>query len=193
MTVDLTGHVNRSTRKLRLTTNLEMSYDQIFLAVVAPHSVVQTRKVPMVSAELRWSGFAREYTPDGAMPLIYDYHLVDTTAPFRKPSGKYTRYGDAMALLSADDDEFAILGPGDEIALEFDASALPKLADGDARDFILVSRAYCKDMDLYTGAPRTLEPLPFRLMPSYPYCERETVPPANQREYVKRFNTRVVD
>ena len=44
------------------------------------------------------------------------------------------------------------------------------------RSFILVSHAYCKDMDLYTATPQTLEPLPFRGMSRYPYPATRALP-----------------
>jgi hypothetical protein len=149
------------------------------------------RQVPLSSATLRRLGFPREVSPDGRQPLIYDYHQIEPTAPFHVLRGSYTRYGAVDRLLDAFDDRYVIMGPGDEIALRFAADGLPPLPDGMIRSFILVSQAYCKDMDLYTLEPQTLAPLPFRGMSRYPYPATESHPdtPAH-REYHARYNTR---
>lgn len=194
MTVDLTGTLPAGTRRLRLTTNLEVYYDQVFLAADAGAGTVVVRSVPLKGAELRYVGFAREYSPDGRLPLIFDYELTDATAPFHVLTGDYTRYGAVEPLLADFDDRYVIMGPGDEIALRFDATALPEPAPGWERSFVLVSHAYCKDMDLYTATPQTLAPLPFRTMSRYPYPAGERPPNTEaHRLYRQTYNTRRVE
>jgi hypothetical protein len=62
------------------------------------------------------------------------------------------------------------------------------------RSFVLVSHAYCKDMDIYTATPETLEPLPFRGMSRYPYPPAEHYPDDEQhRRYRQAYNTRVIE
>ena len=51
--------------------------------------------------------------------------------------GAYTRLGDVSPLVTASDDQFAIFGKGEEVALRFDASALPPLKEGHMRTFLL--------------------------------------------------------
>lgn len=194
MTVDLTKLITPRTRKLRLTTNLEVFYDQVFVSSDEGKAKVQIRTAKLLQADLRKVGFAREFSPDGNLPLIYDYDLTDATAPFHVLKGSYTGYGDVKTLLVDFDDRYAIVGPGDEIAARFDAAELPPPPRGETRSFILVSHAYCKDMDLYTGTPRTLEPLPFRGMSRYPYVAPERYPATPQHQvFLRQWNTRVVD
>ncbi len=194
MTVPLPKLLPNDARKLRLTSNLELYYDQLFLAATPPNDRAQVRTVPLRSATLRYLGFPREYSPDGREPVLYDYEHCDASAPFHRLRGAYTRYGPVEALLREFDDQYAILGPGDEVALRFDAEALPPLPAGQVRSFILVSHAYCKDMDLYTATPRTLEPLPFKGMSRYPYsaAERHSSTEA-YRTYLQSYNTRLVE
>lgn len=194
MTIDLTGLVPSTTRKLRLTTNLEVSYDQVFVARHAGLSGVTVHSVPLRAAALRRVGFPREYSPDGRLPLLYDYELSDVTAPFHVLKGAYTRYGPVEDLLADFDDRQVVMGPGDEVALEFAAAALPSVPAGAVRSFVLVSHAYCKDMDLYTATPQTLAPLPFRAMSRYPYPNTESFPdtPA-MRESQATYQTRSVE
>ena len=194
MTVDLTGKLAATTRKLRLTTNLEIFYDQIFVARHAGLAQVVVQSVPLADAVLRKVGFPREVTPDGRMPLIYDYNSTEPTAPFHVLKGAYTRYGPVKELLANFDDNYVLIGPGDEIALKFDASKLPALAPGRTRSFILVSHAYCKDMDLYTATPQTLEPWPFRVMSRYPYPPTERYPATKENQaFLRTYNTRIVE
>jgi Tfp pilus assembly protein PilF len=193
MTVDLTGLVGDADCQLRLTSNLEMFYDQIFLGIPVQSDRVQVRALPVAAAELRYVGFPREVSPDGRMPLVYDYQQIEPTAPFHELRGAYTRYGDVRELLTSFDDLLVLMNSGDEIAAKFDATQLPPLAAGMTRSFVLVSHAYCKDLDLYTGTPQTLEPLPFRGMSRYPYPETERpAETAAQRRVRELYHTRIV-
>jgi tetratricopeptide (TPR) repeat protein len=194
MTIDLTGQLGPSTRKLRLTTNLEICYDQVFLARPASKDGVAVRSVPLIEATLRYRGFPREYSPDGRVPLIYDYDMSDASAPFHVLKGAYTRYGPVQPLLAEFDDRYVIMGPGDEIALRFDATSLSAPGTNCQRSFVLVSHAYCKDMDLYTTTPRTLEPLPFRGMSRYPPRPGERSSEAGKTQaFLRTYNTRWVE
>ena len=193
MTADLTGRLDGALGRLRLTTNLEINYDQVFVAATLDAGAATTRSVPLAEATLGRVGFAQEYSPDGRMPLIYDYELSEATAPFHVLSGAYTRYGPVEELLQEFDDCQVIMNSGDEIALRFDASALPDPAPGTTRSFIMVSHAYCKDMDLYTATPQTLEPLPFKSMSTYPYAPPEQFPDTpKHRRYREEYNTRMI-
>jgi hypothetical protein len=194
MTVDVTGLVSGPSCRLRLTTNLEISYDQVFAARDAGRSQANVHALPVAAADLHPFGFAREYSPDGRLPLIYDYDLVDPTAPFDVLRGAYTRYGDVKELLTDFDDDYVIMGSGDEIAVKFDATVLAPVAAPMERTFILVSHAYCKDMDLYTATPETLEPLPFRKMSRYPYPATEHYPDSAEHQRLRaKYNTRKIE
>ncbi|MCZ7639176.1 MAG: hypothetical protein M5U12_25845 [Verrucomicrobia bacterium] len=147
--------------------------------------------MPLAAATLRRVGFPREVAPNGGWPLIYSYDDLDATAPFHVLRGDYTRYGEVTGLLAEFDDRYVIMGPGDEIALRLPATALPPLGPDEVRSFVLVSHAYCKDMDLYTTTPQTLEPLPFRAMTRYPYPAGEQYPDTPEhRSYRAEYNTR---
>jgi hypothetical protein len=194
MTIDLTGQLQAGASRLRLTTNLEMYYDQIFLARPTGLEGVVRRSLPLREATLRRIGFPREYSPDGRRPLIYDYQMQDGTAPFHVLRGAYTRFGPVAGLLTEWDDRYVLVGPGEEIAARFDASSLGSVAPGQARSYLLISHAYCKDLDLYTAESRTLEPLPFRAMSKYPYPATESYPDTEgHRKYRALYNTRIIE
>jgi Flp pilus assembly protein TadD len=192
-TLDLTGHTWGDAAQLRLTTNLEIYYDQVYIAQDIGAANVQIRTVPLQRAHLQRLGFPLEYSPDGRLPTLYDYDFIEASATFHTLKGAYTRYGPVEELIREFDDQYVLVGPGDEIALEFDATALPAIPPHHVRSFILVSHAYCKDMDLYTATPQTLEPLPFRSMSRYPYPPTERYPEsAPHQAYLRTYNTRIV-
>ena len=192
MTLDVSKWARESKGRFRLVTNMEVYWDSAFIARDEP---VQKRMLTLAAAraDLRPSGFPREYSPDGRLPLLFDYGLMDPNPGFKLMAGSYTRFGDVRDLLAQADDQFAVFGRGDEIALSFDAADLPPLAPGWSRTFILHADGYCKDMDLYTAEGQAVEPMPFHSMTNYPYPDSERYPDdASHRHYQKKYNTRSV-
>ena len=168
MTVDVSSLPLRSDGRLRIRTNMEVFWDQIFAGEAPDESQIRVHTLRPGVAELRLLGYPREYSPDGADPTLYDYDRVDQGVPFKNLTGNYTRFGDVRGLLGEVDDQFVIMARGEEIALEFDATALPALPVGWSRTIVLHFDGYCKDMDLYTASPDDVEPLPYHAMASYP-------------------------
>jgi tetratricopeptide (TPR) repeat protein len=168
MTYDISNLPLQKDGRLRIRTNMEIFWDQIYAANDVSADVLIHHELQPIKAELRTLGYPREYSPDGADPTMYDYHRLDLGVPFKNMGGSFTSHGDVRELLRQVDDQFVILARGEEVALEFDATTLPPLADGWARTLVLHSDGYCKDMDLYTAYPDTVEPLPFHEMRNYP-------------------------
>lgn len=168
MTVDISDLPLDQDGRLRIRTNMEVFWDQIYAAVdVSEQTLIQHNLHPIV-ADLHALGYPREFSPDGANPTVYDYHRLDLGVPFKNMQGQFTDHGDVRQLLRKVDDQFVILARGEEVALEFDASSLPPLPKNWSRTLILHSDGYCKDMDLYTAFPDTVEPLPYHGMANYP-------------------------
>jgi hypothetical protein len=157
MSVPLSG-LPAGTRTLRLRTNQEIYWDRI--AVVHAEELPQARRreLSLLTAEVAESGFARRTTGPQRQPH-YDYDRRSPLWDTRHMAGWYTALGPAKELLATVDDATAIIGPGEEVHLEFDAQ-LPPLATGWTRRFVLESNGWAKDMDLYTAHGTTLEPLP---------------------------------
>ena len=190
MTVTLPPDVHRGSTTLRLRTNLEVYVDEVYLA---PSSGGPTRvtEIPAIYADLHHGGYPREFSADGRLPRLYDYSSIDRAYAFRNMLGAYTRFGDVAELLDAADDRYAVMGRGEEITVKFDADALPPVAEGQTRSFILHTDGYCKDMDLYTAEPDTVEPLPFHAMSAYPPPAGEAYPDtAEHRAYRAAYQTR---
>jgi tetratricopeptide (TPR) repeat protein len=191
-TLDLTGKLTGATCVLRIRTNMECYYDQAFIAVRdrAAERSVRVTTLPVARAVLGHRGYSREVSPDGRQPLIYEYDHVEQ-APLARMSGKLTRYGDVARLLQADDDRFCVIGPGDETSLEFDAARLPGLPTGWTRSYVLRTFGYCKDADPFTATSDTVEPLPWRGMPQFPFAPGVRHPiDSSFEEYLREYQTR---
>ncbi len=192
MTLDLTGKLSGARCVLRIRTNMECYYDQAFIAVRdrSAEKALKVRSLAVARAVLGYHGYMREVSPDGEQPLLYDYDHVDP-APLARLSGKLTRFGDVAALLQKDDDQLCLVGPGDELRLEFAAVELPQLEPGWTRSYVLRSVGYCKDADPFTAGGDSVEPLPWRGMPAYPF-DREVRRPsdASYESYLRTYQTR---
>ena len=166
-------------RGLRLRGNLEVYLDRLRLVQTQPAPAdIQTRALAPTRADVRRVGFPRRTTLQSKLPY-YDYEQRSPFWDTRYPAGHYTRFGPALDLVSELDDAMAIIGPGDEIELEFTAPAAPPA--GWSRVLVLEVRGYAKDMDLYTRDGGTVGPLP--LTPA--------ISPAQRRpELAKSRNTR---
>jgi hypothetical protein len=83
------------------------------------------------------------------------------------------------------------MGSGDELRLTFDAARLPALPRGWERSYLLLVDGWAKDADANTAFPRSVEPLPFHGMVSYPYPPSQHFPDdAAHQLYRKKFLTR---
>jgi len=193
MTLEMTGRLQPGDRVLRIESTMELFWDRIFLAPVLGPDVLNVRRLPVDRADLHFLGYPREYSPDGRLPNLLDYDNIDRAVPFKAMPGAYTRYGRVDGLLDAVDDCFVIMGRGEELTLEFDAAALPPVSSGQRRTFILETDSFCKDMDLYSAWPETVEPLPFHAMTGYPYGPDEHYPDTEtHRGYRQEYNTRII-
>ena len=190
---DLTGRLPAGTSRIRIGTNLKIYWDQVLIDATPQAGDVELHEVPLMEASLRFLGFPRQLEGNPPSDLSYDYNQVSATGPFTRHSGYYTAYGDVRTIVGAADERFAILGSGDEVALEFDATALPPLRPGWTRDYFFYADGFAKDMDFYEALSGTVEPLPFHSMGQYPYGPQTRYPngPLHQ-DYRLNTNTRSI-
>jgi len=192
MTADLTGKLPQGTRKIRITTNLQVYWDSILIdrAPQSSHNV-RSNPVTLVRADLEHHGYPLkiEGTPPGNVNYIYEQ--ASATGPYTRPMGTYTRYGDVLPLLTATDDKLAVFGSGDEVRLDFDPSHLPSLPKGWVRDYFFAANGYEKDMDFYAADGNFVAPLPFLSMGEYPYTPKKSFPLDDAHvNYLLEYNTR---
>ena len=127
MTADLTGKLPDGARRIRIWTNLKIYWDQVLVDTtpegavpVTPHRGAARRRVARVP---RLPARARRHA--GMPTSTYAYGEVSRFGPWARHRGFYTRYGDVTPLVATAEDHFVIFGAGDEVSLEFDATALP--------------------------------------------------------------------
>jgi hypothetical protein len=165
------------TRHLRLRTNQEIYWDRIAVAYAEPLAGVQRRELALRQARVADAGFPLRTTGIQHLPH-YDYARRSPFWDTRHMKGFYTEFGPAEALVERVDGAVAIIGPGEELHLEFEApeNALPQ---GWSHAIVLESNGWAKDMDLYTRDGDALAPLPLSEKPSI------------HRDHLhERFNTR---
>ncbi|MFQ5589702.1 MAG: FG-GAP-like repeat-containing protein [Phycisphaerae bacterium] len=188
--VDLTGRFRSRDYHVRLSTNMRIYFDHIFVSTRDEADRCRVTELPVSEADLHYRGFSR-MTRDEFGFERFDYHDVSSTGSWDPPAGLFTRYGDVTLLLSKPDDMYVIFGPGDELAMRFDATSLPRLPKGWTRDFIFFAGGWVKDGDLNTKFSESVEPLPFHGMSGYPYPAAEHYPAtAEHARYIRDYNTR---
>jgi tetratricopeptide (TPR) repeat protein len=194
MTADLTSKLPVGTRRIRITTNLQIYWDNILISRTSQENVndqnARVAPIPLASAELNFHGFPLKIEDKPPGNVKYIYEQTSATGPYTRPAGAYTRYGDVRTLLDAVDDKFVVFGSGDEVALDFDPANLPALPRGWVRDYFFVANGYEKDMDFYAYRGDTVDPLPFREMRSYPYPAQSFPSDADHMNYLLEYNTR---
>jgi hypothetical protein len=220
MTADLTGKLPPGTRKIRITTNLQVYWDSILINRTLQHAAseipfdklragfrpsgknaahrdeadregIRLSPVPLIHADLEFHGYPLKIEGKPAGNVQYIYEKTSATGPYTRPAGAYTRYGDVLPLLTATDDKLAVFGSGDEVQLDFDPSHLPALPQGWVRDYFFAANGYEKDMDFYAAEGNYVAPLPFLSMGEYPYSARKSFPLDNAHlNYLLEYNTR---
>ncbi len=191
--VDLGGRWLSASREVRITTSMRVYWDQILVDTSGGGQAFRMTELDPIRAELHWRGFSAEVSPDGREPFGADYSRVSAVSPWKALPGLYTREGDVRPLVRKSDDMFVIAGPGDEIALSFEANQAPAIPTGWRRTFLLYADGFSKEMNIRSATPDTLGPLPFHAMTKYPYGPAEHYPDTSaHREYLERYNTRSV-
>jgi hypothetical protein len=195
MTADLSGKLPEGTKKIRITTNLQIYWDNIVINRTAQRTresnPPRLQTIPLVHADLQFHGYP--YKIEGVPPgsVRYVYEKTSATGPYTRPVGTYTRYGNVLPLLTAVDDKLAVFGSGDEVRLDFDPSNLPELPQGWVRDYFFAANGYEKDMDFYAAEGNYVAPLPFLSMGKYPYSPTKTFPLDDAHvNYLLEYNTR---
>ncbi|QDT88664.1 FG-GAP-like repeat-containing protein [Gimesia algae] len=166
--VDLTDQFLSDDYRVRIETNMEFYWDQVFFTVDETPAEYVTQPLSLESALLQYRGFSTPLIHPGNGPERYDYLSLTTSIQWPPMQGGFTRFGDVKALVEAADNRLVIMGSGDEMRLRFNVPELP-VKPGWKRDFILHNVGWDKDANLHTILGQSVEPLPFREMQSYPY------------------------
>jgi tetratricopeptide (TPR) repeat protein len=191
---DLTGKFLSDDHRIRIRTNMEIYWDQIFFSDNYSDSPVTSTLLKPVASDIHYRGFSKSFRKGGRYgPHWFDYSSVDKSTKWRDLTGNYTRYGDVLPLVLESDSKYIISNAGDETSIEFDATAVPELKKGWKRDFFIHSVGWVKDGDINTALGSTVLPLPFHGMKSYPPAGNDIYPTdADHQKYIREYNTRVI-
>ena len=192
--VDLAHIFLTPDRHVRIRTNLQIYWDEAFVALSRRDAGARITTLEPLSADLHARGYSRTYRKGGRYgPWWFDYDSVSREPRWRPIEGAFTRFGDVLPLLGRSDDMYVIMAPGDEMTLQFDAASEKTLPKSWTRDFLLYTDGWIKDSDLNTAFGTSVEPLPFHAIKQYPYAPGESYPTdsAHQR-YRRDYNTRIV-
>lgn len=193
--VDLKGKFLTDDYRVRIRTNMELYWDHAFFTTDVPDIPLKQHRLTALSADLHFRGFSRLYRKGGRNgPHWFDYNSVNKEPMWLDLIGHYTRYGAVLSLLTESDDRYVIMNSADEITIEFDAVSVPPLPEGWRRDFVIYTDGWIKDGDLNTAHGKTIKPLPFHAMQSYPYDDSESYPNHDEalQMYHRDYNTRNV-
>jgi len=147
--------------EVRIGSGLAVYYDRIRLGRVV-NVPLTIRELPLAAADLRWRGVAAARRQADAIPPRPDYDDVSPMSPFARLPGETSSPGDVLPLVLEADGRLVVFGTGDELALDFDATAISPPAPGFERTWFLVSTGYARD-----GDPNT-ELLPWKTPGSRP-------------------------
>jgi tetratricopeptide (TPR) repeat protein len=192
ITADLTGKVPEGTTRIRITTNLQIYWDNILIDRSRQNEDFKLTTIPLTKANLDYHGYPRQIEDQPPGNVKYVYEQVSRTGPYARQAGGYTRYGDVQPLLTGFDDKLVVFGSGEEVQLEFDPAKLTPLPNGWTRDYFFQANGYEKDMDFYAADGSTVAPLPFRRMGTYPYADKSFPSDDEHLKYMLEFNTRFI-
>ncbi len=186
---DLTGKFLTDSREVRIVTNFKTFWDKIAVDTSEQKDVKTTEIKPSL-ANLRERGFSEEIKYGEMIAANYDTVLKD--ARWKYFSGNFTKLGEVRELLEAVDDVFVVSKTGDELVLSF--AALPELPKNKKYTFLLYADGYSKEMDINSGSPDAVFPLPFKGMKKYPYAATDEQFPMTdeKRKIYDQYTTRTV-
>ena len=188
LVVDLTNKFLSDSREVRIVTNFKTFWDKIAVDTSA-QTAVKTVELQPQQADLRERGFSAEIK-HGEM-IAANYETVLNDGRWKYFSGKFTRTGDVKPLLNKIDDTFVISKTGDELVLSF--AALPALPKNKKYTFLLYADGYSKEMDINSGSPDAIFPMPFKAMKKYPYGADEQFPMNDEKRRIyDEYTTRTV-
>ena len=194
MIINMTDKFLTDNYQIRIRTNMQIYWDQIFMANNYSKTNIELSTLKPISANLHFRGFSKLNKKNYSSPHYPEYYNIDKSKKWRDLVGNYTKYGNTLPLLLDSDNKYVIMNSGDELSLEFDALKLPSLKKDWKREFIFYNDGWLKDGDLNTAYGKTVAPLPFHGMSSYPEGAIDRYPKEKHLlDYQKMYNTRQVD
>lgn len=160
------------TQAIRLSWNREIYWDRIRVvyAEETPKNLQHQTLLPSL-ARVNKTGFFKRVNHAQRRPE-YLYQDRKTFGDVKYPTGMYTQLGEMTELIKHSDDALAIIGPGEEIHIEFEN--IPPETPGTNRWYVLDTKGWAKDKDLYTHQGEQVGPLP-RTYPDQDTAQRDAL------------------
>lgn len=152
------GKLPQGSQALRLRSNMAVHWDRLAVAYAEPTPAeVRRQELWPVAARVGLPGFPACEGRAGRPQC--DYANRRPFADARYPAGFYTRFGDALELVRDTEGALVIIGPGEELRLDF---PLPQESapEGWTRRYVMEANGWSKDMDLYTKDGDSVAPVP---------------------------------
>ncbi len=137
-------------------------------------TVLSVWSAPLVTASLSFHGYSSPIGDPAKHEQTYDLEAAEIDGPWPPVGGEGTPHGDVLPLLTAFDDQLAILLPGERIDLRF--TAPPPLEKGLTRTWFLTVSGWAKETSFHGRTGTTIGPLPYRGMTDYPPVGAGTTP-----------------
>ncbi|MBI3868463.1 MAG: VCBS repeat-containing protein [Verrucomicrobia bacterium] len=188
--IPLEGRLPLGARRLRLSSSFEIHWDQIALWERGDSTASRVTVLNPHHSDLHWRGFGELAVLPPSEPQTPVYDRVLANPAWRiAPGGWGTRYGEVDELITTTDNRLALINSGDELVVDFDASALPPLRPGDQRDFFLYSVGWDKDGDFHVAHRDSFEPLPWHGMNDQAHGVQPR-PAFADDAWIQKYNTR---
>ncbi|MEM7248964.1 MAG: FG-GAP-like repeat-containing protein [Acidobacteriota bacterium] len=156
-------------QRLRLETNLQVSYDQAVFYEQARVLPAERRRVaPLIRAEKRWLGIPGEVQGPQNRWRSFPREGLVGASDWVEQDGERTGDGDVRTELATTDRDVLVLRPGEEVLLGFDVAALPAPDAGRVRTHVLDLHGWVKDFDPHTMHRESVGPLPTEGAVFYP-------------------------
>jgi hypothetical protein len=136
-------------------------WDRFALYHAASHDSIRVTEVEPSAVDLQWHGFAELRPQSFDRPQVPNLARISNVPPWLTTvEGWCTRYGDVSSLVTAADEQFAIMNSGDGITVDFSAGELPPREIGSMRTLLLYDQGWIKEEDPNSLPDRRIEPFP---------------------------------
>src|SRR5262249_29851790 len=127
--VDLSRILDRRDPRVRIRTNLEISWDRIVYTVDEDRALLRETAAPLVSADLFFRGFSRVTKETAGGPPVFVHDDAEAAPPCAGWAARGGAAGAALTPGAAPDETppppgdagFVVKRPGDGVGLPFDA------------------------------------------------------------------------
>lgn len=164
-------------------------WDHIQTAALTSKAQGPTQHVKPDSSVLRFHGFSSVSGDSARHEQTYDFSSTGPDDSFDRAIGMATRLGDVNRLLQLHDDQLVVLVAGDRVDMTF---SVPEIPQGQRRTYFLKITGWAKEGSFHNKTGRTIAPLPFRAMRTYPPKSSPADEDGSHSSYEATYQTRRV-